>query len=220
MQSVQRTTKLITLAEETSFASQELQFFDAFDSLRSCVRAIDSSVRFGRIDTAPVVSLSRSCFSEDFMFQRRICLRGGIGLASGHGRCGARRCARLRPRVCGRPSRRGSALKHLASHAGCYGACRDYGAAPPWDKCWFLSVLAGILAAIKLCLAITLSRSITSAGHSASPAVASPPLAPALLTFQHLAICVEVHRPRAVCYGREGRKNCLSTFKRVFPTKL
>ena len=39
-------------------ATQELQMFDAFDSLRSCVRAIDSAVRFGRADTTPVVSLS------------------------------------------------------------------------------------------------------------------------------------------------------------------
>ena len=38
------------------------------------------------------------------------------------------------------------------------------------------------------------------------------------MTFQHLAICVEFHRPQAVSYERW--KSCLSTFKRVFPTKI
>ena len=38
------------------------------------------------------------------------------------------------------------------------------------------------------------------------------------MTFQHLATCVEFHHPRAVCYERG--KNCLSTLKRVFPTKI
>ena len=52
--------------------------------------------------------------SEALTFQRR-------NLPSvGHGRSGARRCARLRSNLLsldGRPVRRGSALKHLASHA-------------------------------------------------------------------------------------------------------
>ena len=38
------------------------------------------------------------------------------------------------------------------------------------------------------------------------------------MTFQHLAICVEFHRPQAVWYERG--KNCLSTVERVFPTKI
>ena len=38
------------------------------------------------------------------------------------------------------------------------------------------------------------------------------------MTFQHLAICVEFHRPQAVWYERG--KNCRSTVERVFPTKI
>ena len=38
------------------------------------------------------------------------------------------------------------------------------------------------------------------------------------LTFQHLAICVEFHRPQAVSY--EGRQDCLSTIKLMFATKI
>ena len=34
----------------------------------------------------------------------------------------------------------------------------------------------------------------------------------------HFALFVEFHLPQAVCY--EKRKNCLSTFERVFPTKI
>ena len=56
------------------------------------------------------------------------------------------------PRERGRPLWRGSALKHLASHAGGNGACRDHGGAPSWDNCWFLKTLASILVAVKLCL--------------------------------------------------------------------
>ena len=157
--------------------------FDAFDLLRSCVRAIDSAVRFCRVDTAPVVPLTVAS-SEASTFLRRNCLCVSIGLAL----CGTRKMRRTPvrapaeqpalPQMRGRPIRRGSAHKHLALHAGGYGACRDYGPAPYRGYCWFLSALASILA--KLCLAITLSRSITSAEHSANLAAASTTLAPAL----------------------------------------
>ena len=88
-QSVQCATKLITLANETSFSTQELQVFDATDSPLSCVRVIDSAVRFGRIDTAPVDSLTAAS-SEALTLQRRNCLRVSIGLAL----CGTRKMRR------------------------------------------------------------------------------------------------------------------------------
>ena len=67
-----------------------------------------------------------------------------------------------------RPVRRESALMYLVSHA-----------TPFWDNCSFLCDPARIFAATKLCLAITLSLSITSAEHTASLTAVSRPLQPA-----------------------------------------
>ena len=181
-QSVQRATKLTTLAKETSFTTQELQFVDAFGSLRSCVRAIDSAVRFGRIDTAPVVSLtvaSSGALKQRKEMSARWHWACPLWDTEDAAQADARACEATNSPTRAWPLRRGSAHKHLASHAGVYGACRDYGAAPSRDNCWFLFALAHILAAIKLCVAITLSRSTTSAEHPAGLAVASPPQAPA-----------------------------------------
>ena len=126
------------------------------------MHAIDSAVRFGRVDTAPAVS--HSCLSEALTLQRGNCLRVGIGLAL----CGTRKmrrtplCATAEqtalPRERGRPLRRRGAHKHLASHAG--GPAQHH-----------LGTTVGFFCS---------GQHPTSAEHSASLVAASPPLAPAL----------------------------------------
>ena len=86
LQTVQCARKLNTLAEEASVTTQELQIFDAFDSLRSCVRAVDSAVRFRRNDTAPVASLTvASSRGFDVSTQELSARRHGLAL------CGTRK---------------------------------------------------------------------------------------------------------------------------------
>ena len=70
---------------------------------------------------------------------------------------------------------------------GEYGACRDYGAAPPRDNCLFLSALASILAATTQILAMIRRRSITSAVHQLCPRTCAHPLCS--FRFQRLGDC-------------------------------